>query len=175
MRKAGVAACAKIALWPIARPREPHTFTALPEHAQWSCMRKLPAKLDYFSWSRSVSLSVTDLSLCPIHAWSVCDSDWMKWCGARWGQLPLLIRIAPAPSRRRRRRRRRCCVNLSWRLCHSCLCGSEYIYIYILMVSLTVMDLTVLPTSMRDFPVSTWCLTVGLFSYRRIKIHWKQQ
>jgi hypothetical protein len=32
--EAGAAAWAKMALWPIARPREPRMFTALPEHAQ---------------------------------------------------------------------------------------------------------------------------------------------
>ena len=34
MLEAGVATWAKMAPWPIARPREPHMFTALPEHAQ---------------------------------------------------------------------------------------------------------------------------------------------
>ena len=34
MREAGAAAWAKMVPWPIARPREPHMFTALPEHAQ---------------------------------------------------------------------------------------------------------------------------------------------
>ena len=30
-------------------------FTALPEHAQWGCMRGLPARLDYSLWSGPVS------------------------------------------------------------------------------------------------------------------------
>ena len=34
MREVGAAAWAKMALWPIARPREPAVFTALPEHVQ---------------------------------------------------------------------------------------------------------------------------------------------
>ena len=34
MWEVGAAAWAKMAPWPIARPREPHMFTALPEHAQ---------------------------------------------------------------------------------------------------------------------------------------------
>jgi hypothetical protein len=34
MREVGVAAWAKMAPWPIARPCETHMFTALPEHAQ---------------------------------------------------------------------------------------------------------------------------------------------
>jgi hypothetical protein len=32
-------------------------------------------------------------------AWSMCDSDWMRWCGARWGQLPEYRRIALAARR----------------------------------------------------------------------------
>jgi hypothetical protein len=32
--EAGVAAWAKMAPWPIARPCETHMFTALPKHAQ---------------------------------------------------------------------------------------------------------------------------------------------
>jgi hypothetical protein len=34
MREEGAASWVKMALWLIARPREPHMFTALPEHAQ---------------------------------------------------------------------------------------------------------------------------------------------
>jgi hypothetical protein len=34
MWEAGVAAWAKMTPWPIARPRETHMFTALPEHVQ---------------------------------------------------------------------------------------------------------------------------------------------
>ena len=51
------------------RPRETHLFTALPKHAQWGCMRGLPARLDCSSWSGPVSLSVNDLSSCLEHVW----------------------------------------------------------------------------------------------------------
>ena len=34
MQEAGAAVWAKMAHWPIARPRETCMFTALPEHAQ---------------------------------------------------------------------------------------------------------------------------------------------
>ena len=51
------------------RPRETHLFTALPKHAQWGCMRGLPARLYSSSWSRTVSLSVNDLSSCLEHVW----------------------------------------------------------------------------------------------------------
>jgi hypothetical protein len=86
MWEAGVAAWAKMTPWPIARPRETHMFTALPEHVQWNCMCKLPTKLDLSSylwptWAR---------------AWSVCDYDWMRWCGVRWGQLLLLYKYCCA-------------------------------------------------------------------------------
>ena len=51
------------------RPHETHLLSALPEHAQCKSMRGLPAMLDCSLWSRPVSLSVTDLSLCLERVW----------------------------------------------------------------------------------------------------------
>jgi hypothetical protein len=64
-------------------PRETHLFTALPEHAQWGCMRGLPARLHCSLWSGTVSLSVNDLSTCLERVWILIGWDGMRWGGAR--------------------------------------------------------------------------------------------
>jgi hypothetical protein len=71
LREAGGATWAKI-------------VTALPEHAQWGCMRGLPARLDSSLWSGPVSLSVTDLSSCLERVWILIG----------WGGLELVEGVA---------------------------------------------------------------------------------
>jgi hypothetical protein len=93
------------------RSHETHLFLGLPEHAQWGCMRGLPARLDCSSWWWPVSLSVNDLSSCLERARArvcvcvcVCvNSDWMRWGGARRRWVGAKIVLALAVSRGSRR------------------------------------------------------------------------